>query len=129
MPHLVHVESFDDGVEARVKVIEHLHDLQRRAQRRQHREADDVTEEDRDAVVRLRLHSLANFELIGNRTTRTNVTYSIAPHFPATSIFSASKPSSSFDLFTSYHHPRNVITLLSELFRRIGSFIRTIIMT
>ena len=61
--NLVDVVFVDDGVKRRVQVVEHGDDLERGRLGRESREADDVGEEDGDAVERLRGDRLAGGEL------------------------------------------------------------------
>ena len=57
--HFINVVSFDDSVEAGVEVIEQPDDTHGTELSRQSREADDVAEVDRHAVIALWRHRLA----------------------------------------------------------------------
>lgn len=65
--YLVNVKVLDDRVEAGVEIIEQVDDLQRRTLRTKGGEADDVTEVDSDAVIRLGHHRLSQDQLTCHR--------------------------------------------------------------
>lgn len=68
--YLVNIKILDDGVEARVEVIEQINHLQGRALSWQTREAHDVAEVDRHLIVCLRDHALSENQLGRYRSAR-----------------------------------------------------------
>ena len=58
---LVHIIRADNRVEHRVKVVQHVYDLNRRAGAAQFRESDNIAEKYRDAFVRTGRHREALF--------------------------------------------------------------------
>lgn len=66
--HFVNVKVLDNGVETRVKIVEQIDHLQRRALGRQAGEAHDVTEVDCHLIVRLGDYALSEDQLRRHRS-------------------------------------------------------------
>jgi len=69
---LVNIEILDNGVETRVEVIQQIDHLQRRALRRQTREAHDVAEVNCHLIVCLGDYALSEDQLRRHRSARRN---------------------------------------------------------
>jgi len=69
---LVNIEILDNGIETRVEVVQQIDHLQRRALRRQAREAHDVAEVNCHLIVRLGDYTLPEDQLRRHRSARRN---------------------------------------------------------
>lgn len=72
--YFVNVKVLDNGVETRVKIVEQIDHLQRRALGRQAGEAHDVTEVDCHLIVRLGDYALSENQLRCHRSVSSKYT-------------------------------------------------------
>lgn len=86
MSHLVHIEVLDNGVEARIEIVQQVDDLQRGALSGEFCESNDVAEVDRYLIVSFGYHALTEDQLrrdgpesfVGTRAVRATV-YDLLP--------------------------------------------------